>query len=108
MLRHAFETLGCIRVELKTDALNEKSRNAILRIGLEGEVTGSGNEALQSTVALPGTVMPPLPLHSVIYTLKKASLPNQSKPHARRECANVLKTSPFPLPVQSRSTINAT
>jgi RimJ/RimL family protein N-acetyltransferase len=33
MLRHAFETLGCIRVELKTDALNERSRNAILRIG---------------------------------------------------------------------------
>ena len=26
LLRHAFETLGCIRVELKTDSLNEKSR----------------------------------------------------------------------------------
>lgn len=33
MLRHAFEALGCIRVELKTDALNQQSRNAILRIG---------------------------------------------------------------------------
>jgi N-acetyltransferase len=33
MLRHAFETLGCFRVELKTDALNHQSRNAILRIG---------------------------------------------------------------------------
>ena len=33
LLRHAFETLGCIRVELKTDSLNEKSRAAILRIG---------------------------------------------------------------------------
>lgn len=33
LLRHAFETWGCIRVELKTDSLNEKSRNAILRIG---------------------------------------------------------------------------
>jgi RimJ/RimL family protein N-acetyltransferase len=33
MLRHAFEVWNCIRVELKTDALNEKSRNAILRIG---------------------------------------------------------------------------
>jgi RimJ/RimL family protein N-acetyltransferase len=33
MLRHAFETLGCIRVELKTDALNERSRRAIQRIG---------------------------------------------------------------------------
>jgi N-acetyltransferase len=37
MLRHAFEQLGCIRVELKTDALNEKSRNAILRIGARQE-----------------------------------------------------------------------
>jgi RimJ/RimL family protein N-acetyltransferase len=37
MLRHAFEVLGCIRVELKTDALNERSRNAILRIGAREE-----------------------------------------------------------------------
>jgi RimJ/RimL family protein N-acetyltransferase len=33
MLGHAFETWQCIRVELKTDALNEKSRRAIRRIG---------------------------------------------------------------------------
>jgi RimJ/RimL family protein N-acetyltransferase len=33
MLRHAFETLGALRVELKTDALNARSRAAILRIG---------------------------------------------------------------------------
>jgi RimJ/RimL family protein N-acetyltransferase len=39
MLRHAFETLGCIRVELKTDALNRKSRAAILRIGAKEEGT---------------------------------------------------------------------
>ncbi len=39
MLRHAFETLGCMRVELKTDALNEKSRTAILRIGAKEEGT---------------------------------------------------------------------
>jgi RimJ/RimL family protein N-acetyltransferase len=36
-LRHAFETLGCLRVELKTDSLNEKSRAAILRIGAKEE-----------------------------------------------------------------------
>ena len=29
MLTHAFETWKCVRVELKTDVLNEKSRNAI-------------------------------------------------------------------------------
>lgn len=39
MLRHAFEALGCMRVELKTDALNEKSRRAILRIGATEEGT---------------------------------------------------------------------
>jgi len=39
MLRHAFEVWGCIRVELKTDALNHKSRNAILRIGAKEEGT---------------------------------------------------------------------
>lgn len=37
MLRHAFEALGCVRVELKTDALNERSRRAILRIGAREE-----------------------------------------------------------------------
>ena len=29
MLRHAFETIGCVRVEFKTDARNERSRRAL-------------------------------------------------------------------------------
>jgi RimJ/RimL family protein N-acetyltransferase len=33
LLRHAFETLGCIRVQLKTDLRNERSQRAIERIG---------------------------------------------------------------------------
>lgn len=37
LLRHAFETLKCMRVELKTDSLNERSRAAILRIGATQE-----------------------------------------------------------------------
>jgi RimJ/RimL family protein N-acetyltransferase len=37
MLTHAFEVWNCIRVEFKTDALNDKSRNAILRIGATRE-----------------------------------------------------------------------
>ncbi len=37
MLTHAFETWDCVRVELKTDVLNEKSRNAILRLGAKQE-----------------------------------------------------------------------
>jgi N-acetyltransferase len=39
MLRHAFEVWNCLRVELKIDALNQKSRNAILRIGAKEEGT---------------------------------------------------------------------
>ena len=39
MLRFAFEKLGCVRVELKTDALNQKSHAAILRIGAKEEGT---------------------------------------------------------------------
>lgn len=37
LLKHAFETLGCMRVELKTDSLNERSRAAILRLGAREE-----------------------------------------------------------------------
>lgn len=37
MLRHAFETWHCFRVELKTDVLNQRSRAAILRIGAKEE-----------------------------------------------------------------------
>lgn len=36
-LGHCFETLGCQRVELKTDALNERSRAAMARIGAQYE-----------------------------------------------------------------------
>lgn len=39
MLAHAFEHWRCIRVELKTDVLNEKSRRAIERIGAREEGT---------------------------------------------------------------------
>lgn len=39
MLWHAFDVWKCMRVELKTDALNQKSRNAILRIGAKEEGT---------------------------------------------------------------------
>lgn len=39
MLRHAFEVWNCLRVELKTDSLNQRSRNAILRLGAKEEGT---------------------------------------------------------------------
>jgi RimJ/RimL family protein N-acetyltransferase len=39
MLQHAFGALGCMRVELKTDALNARSRAAITRLGAREEGT---------------------------------------------------------------------
>jgi hypothetical protein len=33
MLKYAFEVLGCERVMFKTDAMNEQSQKAILRLG---------------------------------------------------------------------------
>jgi RimJ/RimL family protein N-acetyltransferase len=33
LLSHAFERLGCVRVEFKTDARNERSQQALERIG---------------------------------------------------------------------------
>ncbi|MCJ7434515.1 MAG: GNAT family N-acetyltransferase [Anaerolineales bacterium] len=37
LIGHAFEMLGCIRVQLKTDLLNERSQKAIERIGAKKE-----------------------------------------------------------------------
>ena len=37
LLRHAFETLECARVEFKTDVLNQRSRAALRRIGATEE-----------------------------------------------------------------------
>ncbi|WP_129973126.1 MULTISPECIES: GNAT family N-acetyltransferase [unclassified Pseudomonas] len=37
MLRHVFEVLDCVRVQFTTDENNQKSRNAILRLGAQQE-----------------------------------------------------------------------
>jgi N-acetyltransferase len=37
LLRHAFETLGCVRVEFKTDAKNERARGALAALPAEFE-----------------------------------------------------------------------
>jgi len=39
LLRHAFETMRCIRVQFKTDARNERSQRAIERLGAVMEGT---------------------------------------------------------------------
>jgi N-acetyltransferase len=37
LLRHAFETVGCLRVEFKTDAKNERARGALAALPAEFE-----------------------------------------------------------------------
>jgi RimJ/RimL family protein N-acetyltransferase len=37
LLRHAFEVVGCLRVEFKTDALNERARGALAALPAEFE-----------------------------------------------------------------------
>ena len=48
MLRHAFDTLGALRVEFKTDSLNERSRAALLGIGAIEEGTMRNHMVTQS------------------------------------------------------------
>ena len=47
MMTHAFEVWNCVRVELKTDVLNMKSRNAMLRIGATEEGVLRKNQLTQ-------------------------------------------------------------
>jgi N-acetyltransferase len=65
MLGHAFENLNCLRVEFKTDSLNEKSRRALLRIGAKEEGTFR-NHMIMPTGRL---------RHSVYYSIIDAEWP---------------------------------
>jgi RimJ/RimL family protein N-acetyltransferase len=59
LLKHAFETLGCIRVQLKTDLRNERSQKAIERIGAVRE------GVLRNHMILPDGCI----RHSVFYSI---------------------------------------
>lgn len=59
LLKHAFEVLGCIRVQFKTDLRNERSQRALERIGAVRE------GILRNHMILPdGTIR-----HSVYYSI---------------------------------------
>lgn len=77
MLRYAFETLGFIRVELKTDSLNEKSRNAILRIGAKQEGIFRNH-----MVCADGRIR-----HSVYYSIIDSEWPSVKAALQRKLCA---------------------
>ena len=57
LLRHAFEVLGCRRVEFKTDALNERARGALAALPseFEGSTASTCSSAAASGATPPGT-----------------------------------------------------
>jgi RimJ/RimL family protein N-acetyltransferase len=66
LLKYAFETLGCIRVQLKTDSRNARSQKAIERIGAVKE------GVLRNHMILPdGRVR-----HSVFYSILDSEWPD--------------------------------
>jgi RimJ/RimL family protein N-acetyltransferase len=69
LLRHAFETLGCIRVQLKTDLQNERSQKAIERIGAVKE------GVLRNHMILPDGRY----RHSVFYSILDTEWPDVKK-----------------------------
>lgn len=69
LLRHAFETLDCIRVQLKTDLRNERSQKAIERIGAVKE------GVLRNHMILPDGRY----RHSVFYSILGAEWPGVKK-----------------------------
>ncbi|MGH9451737.1 MAG: GNAT family N-acetyltransferase [Terriglobia bacterium] len=76
LLRHAFETWGCIRVCLKTDSLNEQSRRAILRLGAKEEGT------LRNHMMMPGGRI----RHSVYFSIIDTEWP-AAKAHLEAKMA---------------------
>src|SRR6185436_14156485 len=69
LLSHAFETLGCIRVQLKTDLRNERSQTAIERIGAVKE------GVLRNHMILPDGRY----RHSVFYSILDTEWPEVKK-----------------------------
>jgi len=67
LLEHGFERLGCIRIELKADSRNMKSRNAIPRLGATEEGTFRdpivGGEGHDGIAAMIGAVQQRLPFY---------------------------------------------
>jgi RimJ/RimL family protein N-acetyltransferase len=65
LLKHAFETLGCVRVQFKTDSRNIRSQKAIERIGAVKEGIFRNHKILPD-----GTIR-----HSVFYSIIESEWP---------------------------------
>ena len=69
LMSHAFETLHAIRVQLKTDSRNERSQNAIERLGAKKE------GVLRNHMILPDGYF----RHSVFYSILDTEWPDVKK-----------------------------
>ena len=69
LLSHAFDTLGCIRVEFKTDSTNIRSRTAIARIG------GKEEGVMRNHMIVPGGRI----RHSVYFSIVDSEWPEVKK-----------------------------
>jgi RimJ/RimL family protein N-acetyltransferase len=65
LLRHAFEQLGCIRVQFKTDLRNERSQRALERLGAVKEGVWRNHLILEDGVVR----------HSVFYSILDSEWP---------------------------------
>ncbi|MFM8320705.1 MAG: GNAT family N-acetyltransferase, partial [Chloroflexota bacterium] len=65
LLQHAFETWGCVRVQLKTDLRNQRSQRAIERLGAVRE------GVIRNHMVLPDGSL----RHSVIYSILDSEWP---------------------------------
>jgi RimJ/RimL family protein N-acetyltransferase len=69
LLKHAFETIGCIRVQFKSDSRNDKSIAAITRIGAKPEGVLRNHMILQD-----GTLR-----HSAYFSILDSEWPDVKK-----------------------------
>lgn len=77
LLRHAFESMGCIRVQFTTDEINARSRAAIERLG-----------AVQEGILRNERIMPSgRRRNSVVFSITDAEWPRVSESLARRLAA---------------------
>jgi len=93
LLAHAFEVLGCMRVEFKTDARNERSQRALLRIGATRE------GVLRNHMIVQGDYV----RDSVYFSVIAAEWPDvKARVQALMDRAPPPLSSPSPAPSRSR------
>jgi len=89
MIGHAFNDLGALRVEFKTDSLNEKSRAALLGIGATEEGTMRNHMITQGGRRR----------HSVYFSVVEEEWP-QIRMHLEERLSRLKQPQPAPTPLE--------